>query len=121
MILFVAVHHLPEQRFFANNLDVVLDIDEVRNTVEKTREISNSAGAFELRRSDQFFLNRDQVDGARSFDQLDHLPENHAMSIEVEVFGPESLENPVIIFVVDENCAENGFFGVDVVRECSFE
>ena len=117
MILFVRVHHLPKQRFFANDFDVVLDVDEVRNAVKQTCEISNSTRAFELRRSDKFFLNRDQVDGARSFDQLNHLPENHAMRIQVEVFGPESLQNPVVIFVVNEYCAENGFFGVYVVRE----
>ena len=97
------VDNLPEHRFLANDLDVVLDIDQMRNAVEQTRQITDAACAFELRGADEFFLNRDEIDGSRPFDQLDHLPKNHAMRIEIEIFGPKSLDNPVIIFVVYEN------------------
>jgi hypothetical protein len=74
-----------------------------------------------LRSAHEFFLDRDQIDGARSFNELDHLPENNAMGIQVEIFGPETLHNPIVVLVVDQYCAENGFFGVYVVRKCSFE
>ena len=43
------------------------------------------------------------------------------MRIQVEVFGLQILQNPIVIFVVDEYGAENGLLGVDVMRERSFE
>jgi hypothetical protein len=43
------------------------------------------------------------------------------VSIQVEVFGPEALKNPIVILVIDQYCAENGFLGVYIVRKCSFE
>jgi len=39
------------------------------------------------------------------------------MGVEVEVFGPEEFYETIIVLVVDENCAEQRFFGVDVMRE----
>ncbi len=74
------VHQLPQQAFFSNDLDIVVDVDKVWNTVEQARQVRDAACAFELRSADQFFLNRDQVDRSRSLDQLDHLPVNGAMS-----------------------------------------
>jgi hypothetical protein len=43
------------------------------------------------------------------------------MPVEVEVFRLETLQYPIIVFVVDKNGAENGFFGVDVMWKSSFE
>jgi hypothetical protein len=99
----------------------VFDVDQVRDTIEKTCEIGNPAGAFELRSAHEFFLDRNQIDGSRSFNELDHLAEDNAVSIQVEVFGPETLQNPIVILVIDQYCAEDGFFGVYIVRKCSFE
>ena len=95
------VHHLPEQRFLADEFDVVVDIDQMRNAVEKTGKVADSSCGFELRRADQFLLDCYQIDRLRFFDQLDHFAENKAMAVEVEVFGLEILNNPIIVFVVD--------------------
>jgi hypothetical protein len=43
------------------------------------------------------------------------------VSIQVEVFRPETLQNPIVILVIDQYCAENGLLGVYIVRKCSFE
>jgi len=48
------------------------------------------------------------------------VPEDDAVSIEVEILRPEQFDEPVIVFVVDENGAEKRFFGVDVMRKCAF-
>src|SRR4029077_18632613 len=74
-----AVHHLPEQRFLTNDFDVVFDVDQVRNTFEEICQIRTPACAFELRSTHELFLDRDQIDGARSFNELDHLSENDAV------------------------------------------
>jgi hypothetical protein len=42
------------------------------------------------------------------------------VAVQVEVFRPEILEDPIIVFVIDENRAEDGLFGVDIMRKCSF-
>ena len=34
------------------------------------------------------------------------LSENHAVGVEIEVFGTEKLDDAVVVFVVDENGAE---------------
>ena len=59
-----------------------------------------SARALQLRRTNQLFLNCDQIDRARS---MSSLAEDDAMRIQIEVFGPQTFQNPVIVFVVDEN------------------
>src|SRR5262249_4016162 len=42
------VDQLPERRSFADDLDVVLDIDEMWNAVEQSREVADAACALEL-------------------------------------------------------------------------
>ena len=113
--------HLAKQRFLSNEFDVVVDVDQMRNAVEQAREIGNASRRFELRCADKLFLDGDQVDRLRFLDKVDHPPVNDAMRIQVEVFGLQILQNPIVIFVVDEYGAENGLLGVDVMRERSFE
>src|SRR5262249_32981452 len=115
------VHHLPQQRLFTDDLDVVFDIDEMRDAIQQTRQVCDPAGAFELRTTYEFFLNSDQVDRSRSFDQLHHLPKNDSVAVEIEIFGPQTFENTVVVLVIDKNRAENRFLSVDVVWKSSFE
>ena len=49
------------------------------------------------------------------------LSENHAVGVEIEIFGAEKLDDSVVVFVVDENGAENGLFGIDVAGKGAFE
>jgi hypothetical protein len=41
--------------------------------------------------------------------------------VQIKVFGFDVLENPIVVFVVNQDRAKNGLFGVDVVRQCSLE
>jgi hypothetical protein len=99
----------------------MFDIDQVGNTIEETRQIGDPSRAFELRSPHEFFLDCDQIDRAGSFYELNHLSENDTVSIQVEVFGPKTLQNPIVILVIDQYCTEDGFLGVYIVRKCSFE
>src|SRR5438045_1405248 len=99
----------------------MLDVDEVRHAIEQAGDIADAAGALELRGADKFLLDRDQIDRARALDQIHHLSIDDPMRVQVEIFGPESFENPIVVFIVDEYRAENGFFGVDVMWKSSFE
>jgi hypothetical protein len=43
------------------------------------------------------------------------------MRVEVKVLRTQHFNDPVVILVVDENRAENGLFGIDIVRKRSFK
>jgi hypothetical protein len=41
--------------------------------------------------------------------------------IEVKIFGTKTLDDSVVMLVVDEYGAENGFLGINIVWKSSFE
>jgi hypothetical protein len=69
----------------------------------------------------EFFGQRDEVNGLLGFAERNHLRKDAAMLIEKEIFGAEILDGGVEGVVVEENGAEDGALGVEVIGERLFE
>jgi hypothetical protein len=69
----------------------------------------------------QLFGQGDEVDGLLGFAEGDHLGEDAAMLIEEEIVGAEILDGGVQGVVIEQNGAEDGAFGVEIVGEGLFE
>jgi hypothetical protein len=69
----------------------------------------------------QRFGERDQIDGLLGFAESDHLIENAAMLFEEEIFGLKILDGGVESVIVEQNGAEDGAFGVEILRERAFD
>jgi hypothetical protein len=67
------------------------------------------------------FGKRNEVNRLLAFAEGDHLIENAAMLFEKEVFGLEVFDSGVKSVIVEQNGAKDGAFGVEVLRERTFE
>src|SRR4051812_8416272 len=99
----------------------MLDVDEMRDAVEQSREITDYPCAREPRGTIKFVLNRDEIDDFRLFDQLDHLPKDHPVRIEIKIFRTKIFDDAVVMVIVYKNGSENGFLSVDIMRKSAFE
>jgi hypothetical protein len=96
---------LAQHCLIANDLDVVLDVDEVRNTIKQAGEISDATRTLERRIPQQLILKRDEVNRSGIFHERRHMTEDHTVRVEIEVLRSKEFDDAVIVFVVDEDGA----------------
>ena len=107
-------------RLFLDDARVVLDVGAARHAVGERRDVGGAADFLELARSLQLVLQRDQVDGVVALAERDHLVEDAAMRIAEEVARVDQLGGVVERLVVDQDRAEYGLLGLEVVRQRPF-
>ena len=69
----------------------------------------------------QFLGEGNQVDGLLAFSERDHLGKDATVLVEKKVFGLESFDSGVQRVIIEEDGAEDGTLGVEIVRERFFE
>src|SRR6267143_145357 len=84
-------------------------------------EIGSAAGGFKIAAAVEFFGEGDEVDGLLAFAERDHLGEDAAVLVEEEILGLEIFDGGVEGVVVENDGAEDGTLGVEVVGERLFE
>jgi len=80
--------------------------------VKRDREAS---GCLQITTAVQFFREGDEVDGLLRFAERNHLRENAAVLIEKEILRAQMLDRRVQSIVVEQDGAEDGAFGVQIV------
>ena len=102
--------------FVADDVDVVVDRRTVGHSVEKAGDVADVADGLQIFFAVKLFDERDDVDGARMFGQLQHARVNAAMGVEREIFGAQMLGGVVESAIVEQDGAEDGALGFDVCR-----
>src|SRR6267143_5358392 len=115
------VDEIAEDGFFFDDARIVLDVGDARHAIGEGGEIGRAAGGFEIAAAVKLFGESDEVDGLLAFTEGDHLGEDAAMLIEEEIFGLEIFDGGVEGVVVEDDGAEDGTLGVEVVWEGLFE
>ena len=79
-------------------------------------EICTSSASFQVAPAVQFFGQRDQIDGLLAFPQRDHLRKDAPVLVQKEVLGAKVLDCGVQRMVVQQNRAQHGPLGIQVIR-----
>src|SRR5262245_38418530 len=98
----------------------MLHVHGARQTVDECGNVRRAANFVEIPRAAQFLFERDEVDGIAAFDELDHLVEDPAMRVAVEVARVDDLGGEVERVVVEQDRAENRTLRFQVMRERAF-
>ncbi len=69
----------------------------------------------------QFIGQRDQVDGLLAFAKRNHVSEYTLVLGQKKIFGTQRFHRSVQRMIVEENRAEHGAFGVEIIRQRLFE
>ena len=115
------MNQIAQQRFFAHDARVMLDVGDPRHAVGESGEIRRAARSFQFPRAVQRLGEGNQIDGLLAFAECDHLVENPAVLLQKEIFRLQALHGGVERMVVEQNGAQNGAFGVQILRERPFE
>ena len=114
------MNQVAEGRLFLDDARVVLDVGAARHAVGERRDVGGTADLLELARSRQLVLQRDEIDGVVALAERDHLVEDAAMRVAEEVARVDQLGGVVERLVVDQDRAENGLLGFEIVRKRAF-
>jgi hypothetical protein len=112
-----SVDQSAQQRFIANNLDVVLDAGPVGYAIHQAGDVTHIADGLEFLVAVEFLDQGDHVDRPGRLGQVHHAGVNAAMRIEREIFRLEVLSCLVVRKIIQQDGAENGAFGFHVCRE----
>lgn len=115
------VNKIAKDGFFFDDAGVVLDVGNFGHAVGKSGEIGSAAGGFQIAVAVKFFGESDEVDGVLGFAESDHLVKDAAVLIEEKVSAAEMLDGGVERMVIEQNGAEDGTLGVEIVRKRPFE
>jgi hypothetical protein len=99
---------------------VILDVRGARDTVGERRDVGRAADFVQLPRARQRVLERNEIDRVPPLAERHHLVEDAAVRVAEEVVCVDQLRGLVERLVVDQDCAEDRLFGVQIVREDSF-
>ncbi len=111
------VDQVAQRRLLLDDARVVLDVRRPRHAVGERGDVRRAADIVEVARARQLFLERDEIDRVAALAERDHLVEDAPVRIAEEVARVDQLRRVIERFVVDQNCAEHGFFGVEIVRK----
>ena len=114
------VDQIAQRRLFLDDPRVVLDVRRPRHAIGERRDVGRAADVVEVARARQLFLQRDEIDRIAALAEHDHLVEDAPVRIPEEVARVDQLRGVVERVVVDQNCAEHGLFGVEIVRKSTF-
>jgi hypothetical protein len=107
----------PEGRLFLDDARVVLDVGRPRHAVDERRDIRGPADLLEIARAAQLLLEGDEIDGVAALDELHHLVENAPVRIAEEIARVDDLDGGIERVVVEQDRAEDGSLGLEIVRE----
>ena len=118
--MFAEKIRLPEGRLLLDDARVVLDVGRARHAVDERGDVGRAANLVELARATELFLERHQIDRVAALGELDHLVEDAAVRVAEEILRVDHLGGEVEGVVVQENRAEDGPFGFEIVRKRAF-
>ena len=107
----------PQRRLLLDDLRVVLDVGRARHAVDERGDVRGAADFVELAGALELLFERDQIDRLAALRQRDHAVEDAAMRVAKERLRVDDRRGDVEGFVVDQDRAEHGAFGVEIVRE----
>ena len=90
---------------------------ERRHAVDERGDVGWTSDLFEFACLRERFLQRNEIDRLIALAEHDHLLEDAAMRIAEEVVGADDLDCEIEGFVVDQDGAEHGALGLEVVRQ----
>ena len=112
---------IAKRRLLAHDARVVLDVGGMGQAVDERGNVGGAAYFVELSRAGELFLERDEVDRVAPLAQLDHLLEDPAVRVAVEIARVQDLCGLVERVVVDQDRAEHGSLRFEVVRQRSID
>ena len=116
------VNQIAQHRLFFDDARVMLDVRDLGHAIDKRSQIRRAAGSFQFAAAMQLFGQRDQVDGLLGLAESNHLRENAAvLSRERNPRRSETFDGGVQGVVVEQNGAEDGALGLEIVRKGLFE
>ena len=95
---------------------VVLDVGGPGHAVHQARDVGGAAHVLELAGLRQRLLERDGVDGPALLAKRDHLVEDAPVAEPEEILRAHDLRRVVERLVVDQDRAEHGALGFEIVR-----
>ena len=99
----------------------MLHVGDARHAVGERGEIRRAAGSVQIAVAMQFFGEGDEIDGLLAFAEGNHLGENAAMLVEEEIFGLQMLDGGIEGVVIEQDGAEDGTLGVEIIGQWLFE
>ena len=114
-------HELAQQALVFDDANVVFDDGPHRQTLGEGREVGHAADGFDLLGTRQFVGQGNDVDGTLLIHQLAHAQEDALVRVEREVVGLKALGGFGVRGVVEQDGAEDGFFGVDIRGQAGVE
>ena len=111
------VDQIPEGRLLLHDTRVVLDVGRVRHAVDETSNVGRATHLIQVARAPEFLLQSDEIDDLTALAQANHLVEDPAMRVAVEVAGVDQLGREVEGLVTDEDGAEHALLGFQIVWE----
>ena len=111
---------VPERRLLLDDPRVVLDVGRARHAVDERGDVGRAADLVELAGSPELLFERDQIDGVAALGQLDHLVEDAPVRVAEEIVRVDHLGGEVERVVVQQDRAEHGAFGFEIVRKRAF-
>ena len=109
------MNELAQDRFFAHDPGVVLDVRRRGHEADQVGQIRCAADRFDADLAAQRVGQRDQVDGLAGLEHVEHDLEDPAMGILIEIIGRQELDDLVDGIVLDQDGAEHHLFGLDVL------
>ena len=98
----------------------MLDVGRARHAVDERRDVGRTADLIELAGASELLLERHQIDSVAVLGELHHLVENAAMRVPKEILRVDHLGGEVEGVVVQQDRAEHGPFGFEIVWQCAF-
>ena len=118
---FVAgVDQVADDRLFADDLGVILDVGRRRGRFPQLGEIGIAADVLDVFLLPQPFGQRDQVDRVGFVVEGEDALVDLLVGVEVEVFGADELDDVVDDDVVAKHAAEEAALGVPAMRRGAF-
>src|SRR5258706_8938266 len=111
---------VAERRLLFDDPRVVLDVGRSRHAVHERRDVGRAADLVELARTAQLLFQRDEIDGVAPLGELHHLVEDAPVGVAKEVRRVDHLGREVERVVVEENRAEHGSLGFEIVWQRTF-
>ena len=110
------VNQVAQHRFLFDDARVVLNVRDLGHAIGQRRQIRRPSRGFQVAPAVQFFGQRDQIDGLLAFPQRDHLRKNPPVLVQEEVLRAKILDCGVQRMVVQQNRAQHGPLGIQVIR-----
>ena len=110
------MNEAAQRRLFLDDARVVLDVGRARHAVGEGGDVRRPADFVEVAGARELFLQRDEVDRVAALAEHHHPIEDAAMRVAEEVLGVDQLGGVIERLVVDQDCAEYRFLGIEAVR-----